>query len=286
MTSVIANLLTNCCFAGFSYGIYIMANEESYDFDKPEVLTLCAFIGIVLIFVIFHFRFLHFAWWSEKDSIAYIPSLAANTYVDQYTLLEMLMKLRSRPPMIFLRSQGIENICSERGEDDRTNVVWEREWEMDYGSWRDCSDTIFIDRAGLLDITCEIDYVGSLELENSFEQERIEILRNNTATAGNECEVRTEIEYTTPGYAKHYFATTHGDFPRFIKFMRSAGGHRFRLFMMFIGYHSILEAVWMMMFSRQTIVLRKQISHNPPATGWTGRGETELLDYHNAPSVI
>ena len=280
LTSTIANLLTNCCFSGLTYGIYMMIHEKEFDFDQAEIISIGCFVGIIAVFLVFFFRLFNFAWCSEKDSIAYVPAHARNSFFDVYTLLEMLMKLRARPPMIFVR--GVASHRDEEDSDDEV-VTWSSETPVPYGSWRDITDSIRITKAWMLDITCEIEYEATAQVRAEIAQKRSEVIDQNVS---RDDRVVADVEFVTPGYSRHYLATTRGTTPGFVKFMRSSGGKAFRVFLLLIGYHSLLECIWMMMLQRQTIVFRKEISHEEAADDdWVGEGEVHWLDYHNVPYV-
>lgn len=282
LSSTLANLLTNCCFSGMTYGLYLMINETEFDFDKAEVISIGCFVGIVAVFILFYFRLLNFGWCSEKDSIAYVSAHMRNSFFDVYKLLEMLMKLRARPPMIFVRG-----IASHRADEDSDShglvVTWSADKPVPYGSWRDITDSIRITKAWMLDITCEIEYEATPELKEAIARERSVMIESNST---RDDRVVADVEFVTPGYARHYFATTRGTTPGFVKFMRSTGGRAVKALLMFLGYHSLLECIWMMMLQRQTIVLRKELSHKEvDSEEWAREGELQWLDYHNVPYV-
>jgi hypothetical protein len=51
---------------------------------------------------------------------------------------------------------------------------------------------------------------------------------------------------------------------------------------MFIGYHSLLEMIWLIMRSEAEITFGKEL---PLATEWEPAGQTALVDYHAWPVV-
>jgi hypothetical protein len=239
-----------------------MSSETQQDFDEPESLALFSFIGAIAVFLVFSSRLVNFSCCSDRDSIAYVPSLVHRTFFDEYNLLEFIMKLRSRPPIVFLRGGPPDDF----------------ETTVEYGSWRDTSDVpLTLKKRFLVDLSCEVHYDVADDLRVVIEQEKADA-RNENRT------VSVAVQIDTPGYGPRIFATTRGAVPGYLSFMGSPPGVSLRILLMLVGYHSIMECVLMLMMSKQTIVLKKELSM--ATDQWTAMGMDELLDYHSIPTIL
>jgi hypothetical protein len=262
-SSLTANLLTNTCMAFLFYGLYSVSREDRSDFQSGEWLAVGMLLAMVAIFLVFEFRVLNVTLF-ENDSIAYVPEQMDRHIFDLYTLSEMLIQFQSHPPLIILRR-------STPGSAEPPV-----EEELPYGSWRDVSAVpIRLPKRWLVDITCTLDYVVPGDLGATITRAEAD-----ARAASPELEVSTEI--VTPGFAGRLFATTRGALPGFVSFMMSDVGHNWRRVLMFIGYHSLLEMIWLIMRSEAEITFGKELSL---ATEWEPAGQTALVDYHAWPIV-
>lgn len=286
LTSIVMNLITNVCFTFFIYGLYLSSGEETWDFDSPETISIVMAVLIVLSFLLFRFRVLALTCCNEIDSIAYIPSMTKFSIIDFYELMDYLLKLRSRPPMIKLVGHG-SNVIPDEDEDPANNAkIYEagnlvgEKW-VNYGSWKDETDPIILKKAYILNIKISIKYSVENTLRLAIEREKAsyeeEIKRIDPFS-------HVDIVYTNPGYTHQLMATTRGAIPSFVDWMHTVGGRRMRDFLMFFGYHSILEAIWVCMIKNQTIKIKKHLNDLIPPDH-TPMGLSEYIDYHNIPIV-
>ncbi|KAK8889012.1 hypothetical protein M9Y10_033754 [Tritrichomonas musculus] len=283
VTSTICNLLSNALWAAFIYGLYSMSKEDSFDYDKSELIWTLSIIGIVVVFLLFRFRFLTFSFLSETDSIQYVPSMVKNSFYDLYTLLEAITNLRANPPIIIIEGEAahLVQVDSNRGNNESTS--WTGETVVPYGSWIDVTEMpITLKKAYILDVYCSIEYKLTNELETTIQQERQKFENENRV---RDSIFHSKVEVASPGFAPHFYASTRGSIPGYVKFLKSKGGETFREFLMFIGYHSLLECIWMMMLKKQNLVLKKNLSHEN-IEEWTPMWNKCPLDYHNIPTVI
>ncbi|OHT07065.1 hypothetical protein TRFO_05259 [Tritrichomonas foetus] len=281
-TSTFCNLLSNACWAACVYGLFEMSKEEQFDFDRYELISIVTFVAAIVVFLLFRFKLLNLACFSERDSIEYVPSMVKNSYYDMYTLLESITRLRSYPPLIFINAEASHLVKVDNSHGNTEDVTWNNETLIPFGSWRDTTEMpIFLTKSFLLDVHCSIEYKLSRELEDMINDEKHKFEEENR---NRDSIIHTKVELDTPGYSPHFYASTRGAIPGYLKFLKSKGGLSFREFLMFLGYHSILECIWMMMMKHHDLVLRKELSHEN-VESWTPMGETCRLDYHNVPHI-
>jgi hypothetical protein len=262
-SSLLANLLTNICMSFLFYALYSVSREDPSSFQSGEWLAIGMLVAIVVIFAVFEFRIVNCTT-LESDSIGYVSEQIDHHIFDLYSLSEMLVGFQSHPPLIVLRK-------SEPGSADPP--IQE---ELPYGSWRDTSAVpIRLPKRWLVDITCGLDYVVPEALIAQMRQAEAEA---RAASPG----LDVTVEIVTPGFGGRFFATTRGALPGFVSFMMSDVGHNWRRFLMFIGYHSLLDMIWLIMRSEAHITFSKELSL---ATDWQPPGQTALLDYHAWPVV-
>lgn len=264
-----------------------MTNEKEWDFDDAETITIVCAVLIVVVFLIFRFRIINFACFSENDSIAYVPSMAAFSICDTYDLQDIILRLRSTPPIISLVAKG-SHISEfddpedpERGKFTQEVTSFVEERDVQYENWRDATEPIVFPKAYLLDLIVNIQYDLSPEVEDLITAERIQYIED---TNNRDKNVDITMSITSPGYNQHFITTTRGSLPGFVSWMGSMGGARLRDILMFFGYHSVLEAIWMCMIRKHEILIRKQISMEKNED-WTPLGMSEFFDYHNIPFI-
>lgn len=283
ITSTICNLLSNGCWAAFIYGLYSMSKEESFDYDKSEVIWTASLVAAVVIFLLFRFRVLTFSCCSEADSIQYVPSMAKNSFYDLYTLLEAITKLRANPPIILIEGEAAHLIQIDKNRGNNESITWNGETIVPFGSWIDTTENpIYLKKAYILDIHCSIEYRLTPELESAIQEEKRKFDIENR---GRDSILHSKIEIASPGFAPHFYASTRGSVPGYVKFLQSKAGETIRDVLMFFGYHSLLECIWMMMMKKQDLILRKDLSHENIET-WTPIWNKCTLDYHNIPIVV
>jgi hypothetical protein len=160
-----------------------------------------------------------------------------------------------------------------------TDLIEETEFE--YTTWRDITDLpVQLPQHYLVEFNCEMEYSISAPLDNQIQTAVNEA--EQRARAANPS-ARVKYEVVTPGFAPRIFATTRGALPFFISFMTSDVGEQWHKFLLFIGYHSALEAVWLLLFRHEELTFRKQLCENAE---WTPYGEVALLDYQTWPVVV
>jgi hypothetical protein len=276
LTSLIANLLSNTVMGVLIFGIYSVTQESRSPFQDGSWLALGMFVTLIVIYVVFHYRIVDLPLRSEKDSIAYVPSLTRHEFFDVYNLSELVMKFLCNPPMIIVKSESF-HIDPRTGE---RIVTFLAEKEIEYGSWRDLSVLpVQFPRRYLVEFKLSMEY---LALPPELEQ-RIAGEEAAAAAQPHDAQVQVTREIMTPGFASRVFATTRGEIPGFIAFMTSNVGEKWRKFLLFIGYHSILEALWLLLFSTEELTFRKELS---ATEDWTPAGEVALMDYHCWPEVL
>lgn len=281
ITSTVCNLLSNGCWGACVYGLYAMSTETEFNYNQPEFISTITFIAAIVIFILFRFRFLNLSFCSDLDSIQYIPSMAANSFFDLYTLIDSITNLRANPPLLIIEGETFSSESYEKNQIQSPS--WKGETVVPYGSWRDSSDTpLYLKKAYILNIHCFIEYQISQELHDLISNEKSRFDEENS---DRDRVYHSRVVYASPGYAPHFYATTRGSVPGYVKFIKSPGGQTFREFMMFIGYHSLLECIWVMMLKEQSIILTKELSVENKQT-WTPMGKRCVLDYHNIPTVV
>ena len=200
-----------------------------------------------------------------------------------YSLLEAITKLRAYPPIIIINAEASHLVSLGKDRGNNEEVSWSHEIAVPYGSWHDITEMpIILRKSFLLDVHCKIDYKLSKELEDVVEEARLKYEQENK---DKDSIIHATVELSSPGFAPHYFATTRGAVPGYVKFLKSNGGLIFMEILMFFGYHSLLECIWMMMLNNQELVIKKELSHENK-DDWTPMGKLCVLDYHNVPHVM
>jgi hypothetical protein len=262
---------------GFLYGLHSVTQESKSSFQNGEWLAIGMFGAMIVLYWVFANRYLDLPCSGEIDSIGYVSSLVHHQFYDLYNLSELLMEFRCNPPMVLIKVE-IPRMEAETGE-EVSEVIEETEFE--YEGWRDITDVpVQLPRHFLVEFKCFMEYRISATLENRIRNavnEAEERVRATTPSA------RARSEVVTPGFAERIFATTRGALPFFISFMTSDIGEQWRKFMLFIGYHSLLEAIWLILFRHEELTFRKELTEGTECTPY---GEVALLDYQTWPIVV
>jgi hypothetical protein len=277
-TSLLANLLTNVCMGFLLFGVHSVAQEGRSAFQSGAWLAVGMLAAVILLYLVFAHRVVDLPLRAERDSIAYVPSLVRHTFFDVYGLSELVIRFVCNPPMVVVRAEAFH----ADGASGEPAVTFVHEREVEYGSWRDVTALpIQFPLRALAEFRCRMDYAAlppELERRSAGEEAAAAAVAR-----AHDAQVRVGHEIATPGFAPRVFATTRGEVPAFVAFMTSDVGARWQRFLLFLGYHSALEAAWLMLFSTEELVFSKELSL---AEEWTPAGEVALVDYQTWPRVV